>query len=206
MSLLHQESPEELDDAARGESFTKGSSHVIWASLAAAVLVSVAIALYVIAGEKPPAATGEILEVWAHPMHTVTSGFDANGAAMPQETFDLVLVFTRVRLHNQSKQPLFMHQIMTNAALDDGIHSSYAAMPSDYDKVFIAYPELTPWRSTALSPDTTLDPGQTREGTFVSSFRLTKQQWEARKNLTYTFAFRYQPSLKLATQIAVTEH
>ena len=40
MSLLHQESGEEIDDAARGESFTKGSSHLVTASLIAALLVS----------------------------------------------------------------------------------------------------------------------------------------------------------------------
>jgi hypothetical protein len=207
MSLLHQEKHEELDDAARGESFTKGTSHLVWASLAAVVVVSVAIAIYMVTGEKPPAATGEILEVWAHPMHTETPGFDANGVAIPQESFDLMLVFTRVRLHNQSQQPIFLHQILTNVTLDDGIHSSYAAMPSEYSRIFLAYPQLAPWHATALSPETTLDPGQTGEGTFVSSFRLPKQQWDARKGLTFTFAFRYLPSLTLTPHTAtVIEH
>ena len=35
MSLLHQESPEEIDDAALGEEYTKGSSHVVMASIIA---------------------------------------------------------------------------------------------------------------------------------------------------------------------------
>ena len=205
MSLLHQETPQDKDDAAQGEAFTKGTSHVIWASVAAVILVSAAIAIYVIAGEKPPAATGEILEVWAHPLHTQTAGFDAAGAAIPQERFDLVLVFARARLHNQSKQPLFLHQILTNATLDDGIHVSYAAPQSQYDRAFLAYPELQPWRAAALSPETTILPGQTVEGTFVSSFRLTKQQWDARKTLDFTFGFRYLPSLTLKPQNAVTE-
>ncbi len=205
MSLLHQETPQDKDDAAQGEAFTKGTSHVIWASVAAVILVSAAIAIYVIAGEKPPAATGEILEVWAHPLHTQTAGFDAAGAAIPQERFDLVLVFARARLHNQSKQPLFLHQILTNATLDDGIHASYAAAKSQYDRAFLAYPELQPWRAEALSPETTIQPGQTVEGTFVSSFRLTKQQWDARKTLDFTFGFRYLPSLTLKPQNAVTE-
>ena len=105
MGLLNQETPGQLDDAARGESFTKGSSHLVWASVAAAVVVTIAIAIYVIVGEKPPVATGQILEVWAHPMHEVTPAFDAAGAAVSQSTFDQVLVFTRVQLHNQSKGP-----------------------------------------------------------------------------------------------------
>lgn len=205
MSLLHQESPQNLDDAARGEEFTKGSSHVVWASVAAAILVTAAIAVYIIAGEKPPAATGEILEVWAHPLHTETSGFDASGASIPTESFDLVLVFTHVRLHNQSQHPVFLYQILTNAELSDGIHASYAASKSQYERAFLAYPELAQWRAPALSPETTINPGQTVEGTFVSSFRLTKQQWDARKSLNYSFGLRYLPSLTLKPKVAVTE-
>jgi hypothetical protein len=205
MSLLHQDTPEDLDDAARGEEFTKGTSHVVWASLAAAVLVTVAIALYVWTGQKPPAATGEILQVWAHPRHMETSGFDANGAAMSKNIFDEVLVFARVRLHNQSQQPLFLHEILSNATLDDGIHSSYAATASDYERIFIAYPELAALHGKPLSLETTIDPGQTQEGEIVSAFRITKQQWDARKELNFSFAFRYQPNLVLAPTAAVIE-
>ena len=205
MSLLQRESPDKLDDAALGESFTKGSGHVVWATIAATVLVTVAIAIYVIAGQKPPAVTGEIVAVWAHPHHTETSGLDANGAPMPKETFDQVLVFAEVRLHNQSKIPLYLLNVLTNVTLDDGIHSSYAASQSDYDRVFIAYPGMPVPHGQALPINLTLDPGQSADGTFVSSFRLTKQQWDARKKLNFTFSFRYQPSLVLTPQNPVIE-
>ncbi len=205
MSLLRQESPDTLDDAARGESFTRGTSHVIWASIAATVVVTVAIAIYVIAGEKPPVATGEILDIWAHPMHTESSGFDANGARIPQESFDQVLVFTHARLHNQSKQPVFLYQILTNAVLGDGVHTAYAAPAHDYERVFLAYPELAAWKSTPLQIDATLQPGQTVEGTFVSLFRLSRAEWEARKGLDFEFGIQYQPMLKLNPQVPVTE-
>jgi hypothetical protein len=205
MSLIYQRSPEATGDAARGESYTKGTSHVVIAAIIAAALVSIAIAIYVIAGEKPPAAVGEILDVWAHPMHTETSGFDANGAVMPKESFDQVLVFAHVRLKNQSKQPIFMHQITSNIKLDDGLHSSYAAMPSDYDRIFKAYPALAQWRATPLSPETTIEPGETKEGTFVSAFRLPKAEWDARKSLDFTFGFQYLPSLTVTPTIPVIE-
>jgi hypothetical protein len=116
-----------------------------------------------------------------------------------------VLVFAQVRLHNQSDKPIFLHQIRTDATLGDGVHSSYAATKTDYDRVFIAYPELASLGGKGLSNEQTIEPGQTQEGTFVSSFRVTKQQWDARKNLTFTFAFRYQPSLVLTPQSAVIE-
>jgi hypothetical protein len=205
MSLLHQDSQEETDDAALGEELTKGSSHVVLAGIVAAVIVTSAVAIYFIAGIKPPMATGEIEQVWAHPQHTVTSGFDANGAPMPQESYDQVYVFALVKLHNQSKQPLFLRNVMTNAKLGDGIRSSYAASAGDYDRVFIAYPSMPVPHGPALSLQTTIDPGQTVEGTIVSAFKLTKQEWDARKDLNFTFAFSYQPSLVLAPHAAVIE-
>ena len=113
----------EIDDAARGEAYTKGSSHVVIATIAAAILVSLAIAAYVILEQKPAPATGEIEQVWIHPQHTETSGFDANGAPMPKESYDQIYVFALVKLHNQSKGPLFLRNAMVNTTLADGIHS-----------------------------------------------------------------------------------
>ena len=205
MSLLQQDSTE-LDDAARGEELTKGSSHVVIATIVAAVIVGAAIAIYVIAGQKPPVATGEIVAVWAHPQHTETSGLDASGAPMPKEIVDQVMVFTHVKLHNQSDHPLFLSNVTTNVTLPDGIHSSYAANKGDYDRVFVAYPNLPVPHLTPISPlDTEIDAGQTVEGTFLSAFKMTKQEWDARKKLDYTFAFRYQPNLELTPQVPVTE-
>jgi hypothetical protein len=205
MSLLRQDSSE-IDDAALGEEFTKGSSHVVWASIAAAVLVIIAIAAYVITGQKPPPASGEIIAVWAHPQHTVTPGFDAAGAPMPQESYDRMLVFAQVSLHNQSDKPLFLYEIVTSATLDDGIHASNAVPKSEYEHVFVAYPELAALHGKALSLETTIDPGQTVEGTMVfHPFRVTKQQWDARKDLSFTFKFQYQPNLVLAPHAAVIE-
>jgi hypothetical protein len=207
MSLLQHDTPQELEEIAPGESYTKGSSHVILAAIVATVLVTAAIVIYVLAGEKPPVATGEILEVWAHPMHTVTPAFDASGMAIPQDSFDQVLVFTRVRLHNQSKQPLFLHQILTNITHPDGsIDSSFATTASQYERIFMAYAGLSQWHTPALNTDElTIQPDQTVEGTFVSSFKMAKEPWDARKALDYSFSFRYQAVLKLTPKVAVTD-
>ena len=204
MSLLNQDT-EEVDDAALGEEFTKGSSHVIWAAVIATIVVSAAIAIYFIVGQTKPAVTGDVVAVWAHPQHTETSGFDANGAPMPKESFDQVLVFTEVKLHNQSKQPLFLLNVLSNAKLADGIHSSYAASQVDYERVFLAYPGIPVPHQTPLSLTLELDPGQTVDGTFVSSFRLTREQWDARTDLNFTLNFRYQPGLVLTPHGPITE-
>jgi hypothetical protein len=207
MSLLQQDAVKAQDDAAQGEDLTRGTGHRVIALIVATVLVTVAIALYAIMDEKPPVATAEVLEVWAHPMHAVTPAFDANGDAMSQSSFDQVLVFTRVRLHNQSKQPLFLREILTNITHPDGsIDSSTATTASQYERVFLAYPNLAQWQASALkTTDLDLEPGQTVEGTFVSSFRMAKETWDARKALDYTAHFRYQKAVKFAPTAAVTD-
>jgi len=205
MSLLHQETPDRLDDAALGEEFTKGTSHVVIAAIVATVVVSAAILLYFITGQTPTMVNGDVLAVWAHPMHVESKGYDANGAPMPKESFDQVYVFTQVRLKNLSKTPLFLTSAMTNATLPDGIHSSYAATATDYDRVFLAYPDMPVPHAKALALDSTIEPGQTVEGTIVSAFKLTKDQWDSRKNLDFTFFFRYQPSLVIKPTVAIQE-
>ncbi len=205
MSLLHQDAPEEQDTAARGEEFTKGSGHLVLASIIAAVVVTIIIAIYVISGEKPPPITGEAEQVWVYPMHTVTSGFDANGDPMPKEDFDQVLVLARLKLHNQSQIPLFLLDILTNASFGDGIHSSYVASTAQYNELFLAHRELAAYHGNALSPQMTIDAGQTVEGDIVSAFRMTREQWATHKDLNFTVTVRYQPNLVLTPHVPVTE-
>lgn len=202
MSLLQQNSTE-IDDAALGEEFTKGTTHLAWAAAIATILVSIGIALYFILGQKPPAAAGEIMQVWVEPLHSQTSGIDASGAPIPVQQVDQVLVFAQVRLHNQSKDPLVLHQILTNTGVGDGIISSYAAIPADYNRLFEAYPQLTSPHGAALASQLTIPPGQSVEGEFVSAFHMTKEEWDKRKGLDFTFIFDYQPFLKLAPKSPV---
>lgn len=204
MSLL-QQNPSALDGTAPGEEMTKGSTHLLWAGLIAAVAVTVAIAIYFIVGQKPPASAGEVSRAVAHLMHRETAGFDANGAPMPKQDFDQVLLFTHIKLHNQSKQPLFLHQLMANVTLEDGIHSSYAATPTDYERLFAAYKDLASLHGRSLATEETIPAGETVEGDFVTSFRMTREEWRARKGLDYTVSFRYQPDMKLTPATAVSE-
>jgi hypothetical protein len=204
MSLLQQNS-QEVDDAARGEEFTKGTGHVVIASIVAAILVSIAVFFYVRLGEKPPVATGEVSNVVSHLMHRETAGVDASGAPMAKEVFDQVLVFAHVKLRNQTKQPLFLHQIMANTTLTDGIHTSYAASTGDYERIFKGYPELAPLHGNPLSYDMTLEAGQAAEGDVVCAFRMSKPEWDGRQGLDFTFAFKYQPNLRVTSAGQVSD-
>jgi hypothetical protein len=207
MSLLQQDQTTELDDAAKGEELTKGTSHVVWAAVSATVVVSIAIAIYVIAGQKPPVSKGEILAVWAHSQQSITGGLDASGATIAQQTVQQVMIFARVSIKNQSDHPIILNNVLTNVTLADGVHSSYAANKGDYDRLFVAYPDITVPHGPAISPlNTEIDPGQTVEGEFVSAFRdMTKDQWDAHKKLDFTFSFQYQPNMVLTPQVAVID-
>jgi hypothetical protein len=70
----------------------------------------------VLASHKPPGASGEIVQVWAYTEHVETSGIDANGDAMAKESFDQVLLFAHVKLHNQSKVPLTLQDVLANVS------------------------------------------------------------------------------------------
>jgi hypothetical protein len=205
MSLLHQDPGEEIDDAARGEAFTKGSSHVVWASILAAITVTIAIAVYVVAGQKPPVANGEIVQVWVQPRHVQTAGFDANGDAMAKESFDQVLVLARVKLHNQSQYPLFIEDVLANIQRANGTLSVSAGSAGQFEEALVAYPELAALHATPLSPRTTIAPGETIEGTAFWAVRMTKQAWEARQGLNLTCKIQYQPSLVLEPHTPITE-
>jgi hypothetical protein len=205
MSLLHQESGQEIDDAARGESFTKGSSHVVWATVIAAVVVSLAIGLYAWIGQKKPVVSGEIVQVWAHPRHVQTSGVDAAGAQMTVDVFDEVLVFAHIKLENQTKDPLYLQDVLANATLSDGVLSISAGNAAQFEEVFLAYPELASLHSNCLAPRTMIAPGQKLDGNAFWAVRRTKQEWDARKDLNFTFSFQYQSSVTLTPHTAVIE-
>ena len=205
MSLLHQESPQDIDDAARGEEFTRGTTHVVWAGAIAALLVTVALALYVLSTQKPPVVSGEIVQVWARPNHVVTSGLDANGESVAKQSFDQVLVFAHIKLCNQSKVPLFLEDVLANARLGDGTLSVSAGDRAQYQEALLMYPELTALRGNSLSPRTMIAPGESLDGITFWIFRVNKQQWDARADWNFTFRFQYQANLVLAPHTAVME-
>lgn len=205
MSLLEKDDSYTVDDAARGEEYTRGSSHLLITGIVAAVLVSLAIGAVFVLGQKKPPVSGELLSIWVHPQHTVTSGIDANGDKAPVETYDQVLVFYKLRLKNQSKEPVYLLHAMTNATLASGIQSNYAVPYIDYERIFKTYPNFPVPHDKGLALDTYIEPGQTVEGSFVSIYNMNQEQWDQNKGLSFTVNFRYQPNLELAVQVPVTE-
>ena len=206
MSLLHQQAPDVIeDDAALGEELTKGTSHVVLATIIAAILVTLAIGFYVWMGQKPPVATAELLEIWAHPRHVTTSGVDAYGEAMAQQNIDQVMLFAHIRVKNHSASPLQLEDVLADLTQADGILSVSAGSTVQYNEAFMVFPELIALKGTALSPHTVIPPGQTVDGTLFWNFLMNKKQWDARKQLSLTLHFEYQPSLQLTPPSVVAE-
>jgi len=102
MSLLQiQNDPvHEHDASSEGEDLAKGSSYLTWTTIIAFIVVSAGIAAFLLAVHKPPVAAGEMIQVWAHSVHTLSTPTDANGVTGPTEKFDQVLVLATVRVRN----------------------------------------------------------------------------------------------------------
>ena len=196
MSLL-QQNETDLDDAARGDDLTRGTSHIVWAAVIAAIVVSVAVVAYALATRERPAAAGQVTRTTVHFVHRENSGLDAAGNPMPKDSFDQALVFTHIQLRNLGKNPMFVRQIMTNITLDDGIHTSYAAVPHDYERLFQASPDLAALHGAPLPLEATIPPGESLEGDLVAAFRMTPAEFNARKGLNYQVSLQYQPDLML---------
>jgi hypothetical protein len=207
MSLLQiQNDPvHEHDATAEGEDLAKGSSYLLWTTLAAFVVVSAGITLFLLANRTPPVAAGEVTQVWAHEVHTINTPVDANGVQSAGEQFDQVLVLAQVRVRNQSKDPIVLKDMLTNATFDDGIHSSYAATALDFDRIFIAYPELKALHGKTLIRETIVAPGEVLDGMVISSFHVSKAQWAARKDLSFSIDFKFHPDLVLVPKSPPTE-
>jgi hypothetical protein len=180
---------------------------VVIAAIVAGVVLCTLFGIWWFFFQKPPFATGEITAVWAHPQHTQTSGIDASGMPMAKEDVDQVMVFATVSLVNKTDHPLSLGNVTANVTLAEGtISHCYAANKSDYDRIFVAYPDIPVPHLAPISPlDTTIDPGQTVVGTFVSAFKMSQQEWDSRKSLDFTFDFRYQAPLVVTPNVAITE-
>jgi hypothetical protein len=207
MSLLqiNNDPVHEHDATSDGEDLAKGSSYLTWTTIIAFIVVSVSIAAFLLANRKPPVAAGEAVQVWAHSVHTLSTPTDANGVTGPSEKFDQVLVLASIRVRNQSDQPIVLKDLLTNATFDDGVHSSYAAGAIDFDRIFIAYPELAGLHGKPLLRETILAPGQVADGMTISSFHVTQAQWAAKKDLSFTIELKYHPDLVLLPKGPITE-
>jgi hypothetical protein len=167
--------------------------------LIAAVIVTIAIGSYFYFGAIPPAAVGEITHLTAYPIHRDSKGEKAADpdAAKAENAFDEIIVIVELRLRNQTSGPIFLSDMSALLNLPTEEHRSLAATTADYDRVFIAYPELAPMKREPLLRDITIPAGATAEGQLIFNYPITKDQWDMRRSLDLTISFLHQKDIIL---------
>jgi hypothetical protein len=166
----------------------------------AAVVVCIALGLYVYLGQKPPVASGEVLSSTVYPVHSLTNngGGGDTGMAGSSEYSDQVLILAKVRVRNQTDIPLFMQDIGMTIKLPDGSEeTNVAASDKDMERVFEAYPPLGYLRSPPIQRELTLTPGQFAEGLAIFNFSITKEQWDTLQTAKVVVQFMHQKNLEL---------
>ena len=167
--------------------------------LIAAIVISLAIAIFVYFVRRPPVAAGQILNLNYYPVHsTVNGGAGDAGMAGGNQSFDQLVILAKVQVHNQTNIPLFLEDIAANVTMPDGsTESGIAAGARDFDRVFQAFPALNSLRSAPFDRSATLQPGQSTEGLAIFSFPFTRQQWDSRKSGAIVISFAHQKDLAI---------
>jgi hypothetical protein len=166
----------------------------------AAVVVSIAIGLYVWIGEKPPVASGDILTMNLYPVHTLINngGGSDTGMAGTAEYYDQLLILAKIKVRNQTDIPLFMQDISAAIKMPDGSEQvNVTASDKDMDRVFQAYPSLSYLRAASIPRDTTLTPGQSVQGLAIFNFPITKEQWDSLQTAKVLVSFMHQKNLEI---------
>jgi hypothetical protein len=166
----------------------------------AAVVVSIAIGLYVWIGEKPPVARGDVLTMNLYPVHTLINngGGGDTGMAGNAEYYDQLLILAKVKITNQTDIPLFMQDISAAIKMPDGSDQvNVTASDKDMDRVFQAYPSLSYLRAASIPRDTTLSPGQSVQGLAIFNFPITKEQWDSLQTAKVVVSFMHQKNLEI---------
>jgi hypothetical protein len=167
--------------------------------LGATVAVIVVIALYVYIDEKPPSVVGQIVKLDVTPIHTeMRVGAGAQGLQGGMDTYDQLLITAEVQVRNQAKYPLYLHDMWSNLTNSSGDQQrSLAANKTDFQSVFVAYPQMSQLKQAPLLRDMTLQPGQSAQGLVVFHYPITKDQWDARQRFEAVIDFTNQKSLVL---------
>jgi hypothetical protein len=165
----------------------------------AAIVVSIALGLYVYLGQKPPVAAGEILTMNLYPVHAlINSGGGPEGMQGQGEYYDQLLILAKIRIRNQTDIPLFMQDISATIKLPDGSEQvNVTAADKDMDRVFQAYPSLSYLRADSIRRDTTLNPGQSVQGLTIFNFPITKEQWDTLQSAKVVVSLMHHKNLEL---------
>jgi hypothetical protein len=165
----------------------------------ATIAVSLAIGAYVYLGQKPPVASGAVLTMNLHPVHTlVNSGSGTDGMQGAGEYYDQLLILAKIKVTNQTNIPLFLQDVSSAIKMPDGTEqTNVTASDKDMDRVFQAYPSLAYLRGDTIHRDITLSPGQSVQGLVIFNYSITKEQWDQLQSAKVVVSFMHQKNLDI---------
>jgi hypothetical protein len=136
----------------------------------AILLVAVAIGIIAYTERAKPVGKGSSIDgVWFSQPANVPS--------------PMILIEATVR--NVGKKPLYIKDISAGVETDQGDKSDEAAAARDYERYFLAYPDLR-GHAAPLQVETRISPGAEQKGAVMISIPITQQQFDQRKDLTVT--------------------
>src|ERR1700739_3740987 len=139
---------------------SRSSNHAWLTTLAAFVIVCLALGAYVYINQKPPVSAGQVLSMDIYPIHRdLSTGPGTEGLAGESETYDEVIAFANVRIANQTVIPIFLQELWAILTPPAVPQRSPAVSQSDFNKVLIAYPDVRQFRKDPIPRDLTLPPG-----------------------------------------------
>jgi hypothetical protein len=114
------------------------------------------------------------------------------------------MVLLQVTLRNVGSKTLYIKSLKADLKTDQDL-SDDAASPTDYERYFMAYPDLKEHSTQPLVVEMKIAPGAEQKGTVLVSFPVTKEQFEARKDLTVTIEPYDQNPIVLREKSAPTK-
>src|SRR5271157_1145801 len=114
------------------------------------------------------------------------------------------MVLVQVTLRNVGDRTLYIKSIKADLKTDQDL-SDDAASPTDYDRYFMAYPDLKEHSTQPLVVEMKIAPGAEQKGTVLVSFPVTKEQFDARKDLNVSIEAYDQNPIVLRERNAPTK-
>lgn len=133
----------------------------------AILLVAVVVGIVAYMERAKPVGQGSIDGVWF-----------SQPANMPNP-----MILIEATVGNVGKKPLYIKDISAGVETDQGDKSDEAAAARDYDRYFLAYPDLR-GHAAPLQVETKIAPGAEQKGAVMISVPITQQQFDQRKDLT----------------------
>jgi hypothetical protein len=171
-------------------------SRIILIIIAAIVIPVVVVGGYVWFNRVPSPYAGQVVSVNVYPIHRdLTEPTTTEGVGGQNDVYDEMLIFADVRIQNLAKIPLFVHDMWSTVNFPNESDRSTAASASDFDKVFIAYPDTKQFQKPILPRDITIAPGQSVEGLLIFNYQMSQAQWDTRSGLDINISFLHQNPL-----------